>query len=229
MRSFARRVPTTIPLVLLLGIGSAQAVEVPLSRASFDRALEEGRRCTRLDDAGAYFAVKKRTESFLATILENVAQSYLDNEITQVLVTVRLSTPYTRARRAACEASLLGQPLDEGELWQTVAESTTVSIWVETETVSTKNDRASLEDQAEYHWPPETVHASGPRVRRVDLRRGKAPGAGIVLPVSGGGGVEEDFPATALQGRGPFYAIIHTEAPSPDLVLKLKPAVLTEP
>lgn len=229
MRPITRRFPITIPLVLFLGIGSARAVEVPLSRASFDRALEEGRRCTRLGDAGAYVAVEKRPESFLATILESVAQSFLDNEINQVLVTVRLSTPYTRARRTACESTILGQPFDAGELWQAAAASTTVSIWVETETVSTKNDRASQEDQAEYHVPPETVHAPGPGVRRVELRRGKVPGAGIVTPVSGGGGVEEVFPATALQGRGPFYAIIHTEAPSPDLVLKLKPAVLTEP
>jgi hypothetical protein len=59
----------SIPLLLALGIAQVGAVEVPLSRASFERAVEEGRSCKRMEDSDAYVILKRGTEPVLAALL----------------------------------------------------------------------------------------------------------------------------------------------------------------
>jgi hypothetical protein len=162
-------------------------------------------------------------------VVDALIQSYVSQEISQSFVTIRLATPYTRVMRAACRGKLLGEPIDAAALWEIARASTTVSLWVETATNSTKNDRESLDDQARYGLPPDTTRTSGPRVIGLALRRGDDRGAALVQPISGGGGVEFEFPATALQGKGPFYAIVRTEEPEMRMDLKLKRSALKQP
>ncbi|HET8946957.1 MAG TPA: hypothetical protein VFQ07_08235 [Candidatus Polarisedimenticolia bacterium] len=158
----------------------------------------------------AYVVVKKATESVLAAALEGVLQSYLSDTIDQSFVTVRLATPYLQVAWKACEARLTGSPLDVEGLWSTIQAASTVTLQVETKTSSTANDWSARHEKATSGVPPPT---SGP----------------VVRPVSVLGGVEYEFPATALQGEGPFYALVHAEEPRLDLVLKLKRSVLAKP
>lgn len=213
--------------MLLAGAVPALAVEAPLSRASFDRALEEGDRCHRFSDIKAYVVVKKSTESVLAATLDALLDSYLSDTIDQSFVTVRLTTPYLQVAWKACEAHLTGGPLDVEELWITVQASSTVTLQVETKTSSTANDWSARHDQAEFGVPPTTSRLPGPVVADVTLKRGEE--GPVVRPVSVLGGLVYEFPAAALQGEGPFFALVHTEEPRLDLVLKLKRSVLARP
>src|SRR5262245_28719920 len=208
------------PVLAALGIAPAAAVESPLSRAAFERAVEQGRSCKNFKKVGPYVVVKRGTEPLVATIFDDLMQHYFDDEITQSFVTIRLDTPFTRARRAACDAMLLNGPFDEVAAWEKAGTSGIVTIYVETRTLSTKNDDLSRANQA-YGVPPETERKEGPRVIGVALRRGEGDGASLVEPISVGIGTEYEFPATALQGKGPFFLIIRTEAPEGQLTMRL--------
>ena len=213
--------------LLIAGALPTLALEVPLSRVSFDRAREEGGRCRRLSDVRTYVVVKKATESVLAAALDGALQSYLSDTIDQSFVTLRLSTPYLQVAWKACEARLTGSPLDVEGLWSTIQASSTVTLQVETKTSSTANDWSARHDQAAFGVPPPTSELPGPGVTDMSLRRG-AEGP-VVRPLAVLGGVEYEFPATALQGNGPFFALVHTGEPRLDLVLKLKRSALAKP
>jgi hypothetical protein len=225
MRRSFRRKTVSLPLLFVLGTGTAMALEAPLSRASFERALAEGRACESTRSVGPYLVAK--------ATLGGVAQSMMDNALeypdtTYLVVTVRLETPYLRVRRLACQARLGGPPLDEAELWKAIRNSPTVSLWVETQTTHTANGSLPADVQLERGLTSDEVRTGGPRVQRVSLRRGSDRDAATVEPVSEGG-VAYDFPAEALQGKGPFYILVHTESPSIDQTLKLKPSALAKP
>jgi hypothetical protein len=212
---------------LLAGPVPIHAVEVPLSRASFDRALEEGSRCRRYSDVTSYVVVRKGTESVLAAALEGVFQELFDDSIDQSFVTVRLATPYIQVAWKACEARLTGSPLDVEGLWNTIQASSTVTLEVQTRTSSTPNDAEARYDKEVLGIPPTASRLPGPGVTDVTLRRG-AEGP-VVQPVSVLAGVSHEFPATALQGEGPFFVLVRTEEPPLDLVLKLKRSALAKP
>jgi len=215
---------------LVGGAAPACAAEVPLSRASFDRALAEGGRCKRLSDGDYVVLRKKSTEPVLAAAIEaTLAELFQNDTIDLSFVTVRLRTPYTEVTRKACEARLTNGPLDVEELWSTVQAATTVSLMVETKTSSTANDWSAREDEATLGVPPTTTQLPGPKVTEVSLRRGADRSGPVTQPVSLVGGAEYVFPATALQGEGPFYALVHAEEPRLRLELKLKRSVLARP
>lgn len=224
MPRFVRHTMAFLSVLLLLEVGQAGAVEVPLSHASFERALGEGRACESIRDMDPPIAAKASLEGVAQAIVNN-AIAYPDSSYN--FVTVRLDTPYARVRRLACQAKLSGGPLDEDEIWRAVKDSATISLWVVTESMQTKND-IPVEDQLKHGLPEETVRTGGPRVERVALRLGKDRHAVVIDPISEGAAAY-DFPADALQGRGPFYVIIHTVSPDMDRTLKLKRSALEEP
>ena len=225
MPSLLRKKTAIIPGLLLLAVGQAAALEVPLSRTSFERALREGRACESFHDMGPHVVARKSLEGVAQAIVNNAIES---PDTSYSFVIVRLETPYTRVRWLACQANLLGRPLDEEDLWRTVQGSATVSLLVETEALHTKNELVPLDDRLKDGLAPDPVRTGGPRVQRVALRRGNDRHAVVVDPIPGDG-VAYDFPAEALQGKGPFYAIIGTMTPPLERTLKLKRSALAEP
>lgn len=229
-----RRMPLRCVTVALLSAGvlcvaPAQAVEVPLSRASSDRAIAEGGTCERLADAGSYVAASGSTSGLMGAMIESLMQHYLSDATTQSFVTVRLTTPYTLARRAACEAHLLGGDFDVESLWNRLQAVSVVRIRVETTATYEGNTIVTRDAQGEYSPPYSTHPVAGPRVERAGLRRGQDANAITLQPVAGGGGVDYEFPATALQGKGPFYTVIHTTVPDTDMAVKLKRSIVRLP
>jgi len=93
--------------------------------------------------------------------------------------------------------------------------------------LSTTNDSVPLHDQRKYGMSPDQAVTGGPRVKRVALRRGNDRHAPVVDPLPGDSSAYE-FPAEAMQGKGPFYAIIETASPL-DRTVKLKRSALAEP
>jgi len=83
------------PLLLLLAVGQAAALEVPLSRASFERALKEGGACESSHNMGPYFVARKRFEGMAQAIVDTAIELH---DTSYSFVTVRLETPYTRVR-----------------------------------------------------------------------------------------------------------------------------------
>jgi hypothetical protein len=162
MLRMIRRRTAMLLLPVVFGIAPVLALEVPLSRASFERALREGGSCGQSDARWDYVVFHKSADSIFATIVDNLLQSALEQEITDTFVTVRLATPYTRARMAACEAKQFGRPLDAQAPWEDARTATTISLIVEMSTHSTKNDRQSLDDQARHGVPPDTSTIRGP-------------------------------------------------------------------
>lgn len=214
--------------VLVSGVAPASAVEAPLSRPSFERAVEEGRSCKRIDTSGPYVIVKRGTEPFLASLLDDLLETYLAEEVSDSFVTVRLGTPYTRVRQAACEAKLFGEPFDAQAAWESARASATVTLTIETKTVSKPTLPMTVDMEEKYGTEPVTLLSAGPVPVEVALRRGERDGATIVPPVRELG-FEYEFPASALQGEGPFFLIVHTEAPDGQAALKLRPSVLRKP
>src|SRR5262249_55862365 len=149
----------------------------------------------------------------LAAVVEGVMDTYARNDIAQSFVTVRLATPYTRVARKGCEAHLTGGAIDAEDLWSPVRDASTISIWVAQSTSTTLNEWASREKEGDTEGPPPTVRSAGPSVQEVALRRGEGPKGTVTQPSSGGGGVEYEFPAASLQGKGPFYVLVRTGAP----------------
>jgi hypothetical protein len=207
----------------------ALAVEVPLTRPSFDRAIAEGQTCERLADAGSYVAASRNTSGVMGAMIEGLMQHFLSDANTQSFVTVRLTTPYTQARRAACEAHLSGGDFDVEALWDRLQTVSRVLIWVETDATYKGNTIVTSEAMGDYSPPATTHRVPGPQVERVALRHGGGSDAITVQSIAGGGGVDFEFPATALQGEGPFYAVIHTTAPEIDTTVKLKRSVVRLP
>jgi hypothetical protein len=216
-------------LPVVFGIGPVLALEVPLSRASFESALREGGACKRFDARWDYVVFHRSAEPLLAYVVDNLLQSALEQEITDTFVRVRLATPYTRVRMAACEAKQFGRPLDAQALWEDARTATTISLVVEMSTFSKKNDRESLDDQARYGVPPDTATVRGPQAKSVAIQRGHDRNATRVEPLSVTGGTGYLFPATALQGEGPFYLLIRTDVRDERLTLKLKHSALGHP
>jgi hypothetical protein len=192
-------------------------------------AIPEGQSCARLEAAGPYVAAKRCVSSVLAAMIEGVLQHYLSDANTQSYVTIRLTTPYTQARRSACEAHLLGGDFDAEALWSRLRDASTVSIWVETYGTYEGNTAVAREAMGDLGDTPTVHEVPGPNVERVAFRRGKGPGALTMQPVAGGGGVEYEFPATALQGEGPFYVVIHAASPEFDAAVKLKRSIVRLP
>jgi len=225
MSRLLRTKAAIFPGLLLLVVGQAVALEAPLSRGSFQRALKEGRACKSFHDIGPYVAARKSLEGVAQAIVNNAIES---PDTSYSFVTVRLETPYTRVRWLACQANLLGRPLDEEDLWGAVQGSATVSLLVGTEGLHTTNEVVPLDDRLKDGVAPDPVRTGGARVERVSLRRGNDRRAVVVDPIAEDG-VAYDFPAEALQGKGPFYAIIGTVSPSLDRTLKLKRSALAQP
>jgi hypothetical protein len=68
-----------------------------------------------------------------------------------------------------------------------------------------------VETTDRYGTEPTTVQSVGPRVAGVALRRGEGDKAALVPAVDTG--LEYVIPASALQGAGPFFLLVRTEAP----------------
>src|SRR2546428_3676916 len=95
MSRLLRTKAAIFPGLLLLVVGQTVALEAPLSRGSFQRALKEGRACKSFHDIGPYVAARKSLEGVAQAIVNNAIESP-DNSYS--FVTVRLETPYTRVR-----------------------------------------------------------------------------------------------------------------------------------
>ena len=226
MSSSAGLAAATIAASLLSGIAPAGAVEAPLSRASFERALSEGRACRKLDKAGSYVD-RIVVDSVAGTVLQNLLDHLFMNDITQTFATVRLTTPYTVVRRKACEAKLFGTPLDEEELWRIAAASTTFAISVVMDAQVTRNDAETRENQEHYGVTPETLRTPGPPVESMTLRRDAGEDGFVLEAVAVEGGVDYVFPAAPLQVGEHWNILIKT--PSRDVTLKLKRSLLRWP
>lgn len=223
MHGTIRRRTAMLLLLVVPGIMPAHAVEVPLSRASFERALHEGGACERFDAQWNHVVFHKNAEPAVASLLEDLVQEALQQEFTETFVTVRLMTPYTRARMAACEAKQFGRPLDAQALWEAVRTVTTISLFVEMSTLLNTYDSEPLDGQARY---PDTERVPGPQMKSVAIQRGQDRET-RVEPHSIIGGAEYLFPAAALQGQGPFYVLIRTD--QSEHSLKLKRSALGQP
>ena len=226
----ARTMAVMSLLAAVIAAAPAQAVESPLSRASFDRAVAEGRACERLDAQGTYLVARQPASGVMAAVIEDLLQRTLDDAITTSYVTVLLTTPYTEARRAACEAKLFGGAFDVEALWSRLQALSTVWIRVETRGTYECNTTVSCDAAGEPNGPPALPQpVPGPHVESVVLRRGKDVDAVTIPSLQADGMDGYLFPATALQGNGPFYAVIHTTAPADPLTVKLKRSVVKRP
>jgi hypothetical protein len=214
----------SLPFLVALGIAPDAAVEVPLSRASFERALEEGRSCKRIETSSPYIIVKSGSEPWLATIVDDLIESVVSDVVSDSYVTVRLATPYTRVRSAACQANLYGSAFDEAAAWEAARSAETVGFELLTSTLSRTHPPLTVETEDRYGTEPTSVRSAGPRVAGVTLRRGEGDEAELVPAVDTG--LEYVVPASALQGAGPFFLVVRTEAPEGRLTLKLKQSVL---
>jgi len=218
----------SIPLLLALGSVQVGAAEVPLSRASFERAVEEGRSCKRLETSDAYVILKRGTEPVLAALLEHLLEWFTGDTVSDSFVTVRLSTPYTLVRWSACLAKLQGSPFDAEAAWETARTASTVAFQFETKTIVQTHPPLTVATADRYGTEPATVQEAGPRVAEASLRRGEGENATILRAVESAG-VESVFPAAALQGSGPLFLVLRTEAPEGRITLKLKPSLLRKP
>lgn len=226
MRSSAGMAAATVAMALLAGIAPAAAVEAPLSRASFERALVEGRSCRTVDKAGSYVD-RIVVDSVVGTVLQNLFDHVFMNDITQTFATVRLTTPYTVVRKKACEAKLFGAPLDEEDLWRIAGASTTFALSVVMDAQVTRNDSETRDQQEHDGVPPETFRTPGPPVESMALRRGAGEDGIVVEAVAVEAGVDYVFPAASLRDGGPWNILIRT--PSRDVTLKLKRSLLRWP
>jgi hypothetical protein len=216
-----------IPLVLAFAIAPCAAVEAPLSRAAFDRAIEEGRSCRGTKKEG-FYVVKKGTAPLLEQILVAVIQSFVADETSESFVTLRLATPYTRVRLAACQAKLFGGSFDAEAAWASARTSATVTIQIETKTVSKPTRPLTADAEEKYGLTPGSPESGGPFVTGVALRRGEGEGATTVGPL-GECNLQCEFPATALHGEGPFFLVLRTADSDRPIVLQLKPSLLRRP
>src|SRR5262245_35720151 len=224
------RMPPVVLLAVILAcaIAPVRAVEAPLSRASFDRAVKEGLSCKRIDKAAPYVIVKRGTEPFLATMLDDLFESTLGEEVSDSFVTVRLAPPYTRVRQAACEAKQFGEAFDAEAAWESARASATVTLTIETKTFSEPTLPMTVDMQDKYGTEPVTWQQfAGPLPVALTVRRGEGNGATVVPPVKELG-LEYEFPASALQGAGPLFLLIQTEKDGP-MTLKLRPSALRKP
>lgn len=223
------RLLASLAFLAAIGFAPGAAVEVPLTRASFERALQEGRSCKRPKSTGPYLVVKKGTEPFLAAVLGDLIEEFGDVKVSDSYVKVLLTTPYTRVKRAACLTALFGAPFDEAALWETARTSSTVTLQVETWTSTTITKPDAAENVEKYGVSaPTTVRESGPGVIGAALRRGEDRNAPLIQPVSEVA-LEYEFPASALQGEGPFYLVIGIDTPDKQVTVKLKKSVLEKP
>ena len=222
-----RRLPAGLVLIFTLAGAPAGAVEAPLSRASFERAIEEGRSCRRIEKAGPYI-IKRGKEPPLAALFDRLLQAFLAEEISDSFVTVHLATPYTRVRQAACMAKLYGTPFDEDAAWDSARTTSTVGLDFLTTTFSQPTLPMTVDAEGRYGTIPGTLRSPGSPVIHAALQRGEGDGA-ILIPAEEKSPLEYVFPAAALQGRGPFFVVLQTEAPDGKVVLKLKPSLLKEP
>ena len=222
-----KRLLAGIPLLVALGIAPAGAIEAPLSRASFERAIEEGHACRKPAKAGPY-VVKRGADPVLATVLDDLFEAALEEEVSDSYVTLRLATPYTRVRLAACQARLYGGPLDVEALWDSARTWTTVTLDIDTKTISRPTLPMSADAEAKYGPVPSTRKEAGPWVAAAALRRGEGDGA-VLVPSLGECNAQCEFPAAALQGEGPFFLVLRTADPDAPIVLKLKSSLLRKP
>ena len=124
--SLLTRLPILFVLTVCTPTGPAVAIEAPLTRASFDRAIEEGRTLEDWHDVGPPLVGSARVAG---AFLQNLLEGLLGGDLTDAAALIFVETPYVRARVAAWDARVRRKDLDVEALWTSLQSDRRVRLY----------------------------------------------------------------------------------------------------
>jgi glyoxylase-like metal-dependent hydrolase (beta-lactamase superfamily II) len=216
--------------------GFSFLLKAPLSRESFEQALEEGASSLSAEEAGPRFAGR----AFLwRDMVLDIADAAIGSDRSRRWIDLYVETPYTRARLEAYRGRKAGGTiLDEEALWNAVTAQTTFRLWVRSVLEKERRVGRDRDDvQAEERAGVPVVAAElevreDGAVRRLRPLedRGSPPAPAFC---SGGEDVPRCvsfvFPAAVLKSVGRVRAVLELEGYEEPVIARLKRSALRRP